>query len=105
VILDRFSFLIGPNDAVCYGVTYIPTLLSGIGHRFKRSVDTLFQGVKGNSNIFASKHINYFSKYKTQVTSYFPIPCGKNGGKWTGLFPFCLGEQERGDNECNLALM
>jgi len=41
VILKRFSLLIGSNDVVCYGKTYIPTLWSGIGRHFKRSVEML----------------------------------------------------------------
>jgi len=37
----RFSFLIGPNYVVCYGIKIIPTFLSGIERHFKRSVDKL----------------------------------------------------------------
>ena len=41
VIFKRFSLLIGPNAVKRYGATVIPAFLSGIGHHFKRSVDTL----------------------------------------------------------------
>jgi len=41
VIETQISFLIGPNDVVCYDVTHFPAFCRSIGRHFKRSVDTL----------------------------------------------------------------
>ena len=40
-ILKRFRLLIGQNDVVSYGKTYISTFFSGSRRHFNRSVDTL----------------------------------------------------------------
>jgi len=62
VILKIFSLLVGPNDVVRYGVTLIPTFLSGIGRYFKRSFDTIFTArVRGpilSSNHFLIQYVH-----------------------------------------------
>jgi len=46
------DFLIGPNDVVCYDVTYISALCGRIAHHFKCSVNTLgISAVTSNVNL------------------------------------------------------